>query len=148
MKTFSVVALAAACIVGAVAGALNQKRTTSALDDVLRFAELIKSELRFHRADFDTIYDSGKKQRYGGIVFENGEIKLAEFVGGKYADDFNAFISRIGTTDESGQLALCDEYCARFLSAVNERKKEEKSKIQVNTALGVLGALCVLIFFF
>lgn len=139
--------LAAACVIGSVAAALNQKKTTSALDDAVRFTELIKSELRFRRADFDSIYNYGKKQCYGGIVFENGGIKLSEHVEKKYAEDFKSFIDRIGTTDEFGQIALCDEYSERFSSALKERKREEKSKIQVNTALSVLCALCILIFF-
>ena len=61
--------------------------------------------------------------------------------------EFNSFIKNIGTTDQDGQISLCDEYKSRFEEALINRKSKDKEKLQVNTALSVFGALTVLIFF-
>lgn len=147
MKSFLVALGAVACVTAGVVSAVKQKSVSSALDEAVRFVNFVKSELRYRSADFGAIYEKGKSQKYSHIKFENGEIKLSLYSDDGFKNEFSDFINRIGTTDEEGQLALCDEYSKRFSDMLEKRRKNENEKIQVNTALSVFGALCLLIFF-
>lgn len=147
MKSFLVALGAFACVTAGAVNAVKQKGVSVALDDAVRFVNFVKSELRYRSADFGAIYEKGKAQKYSHIKFENGEIKLSLCSDDGFKNEFSDFINRIGTTDEAGQLALCDEYSKRFSDMLEKRRKNENEKIQVNTALSVFGALCLLIFF-
>lgn len=147
MKSFLVALGAVACVTAGAVNAAKQKGVSVALDDAVRFVNFVKSELRYRSADFGAIYEKGKAQKYSHIKFENGEIKLSLCSDDGFKNEFSDFINRIGTTDEAGQLALCDEYSKRFSDMLEKRRKNENEKIQVNTALSVFGALCLLIFF-
>ncbi len=133
-----------------VAGALNvlkQIRTTGALDEIVRFINLVKTELHYTTSGFEDIFLKGKAQNYKYLSFSNGEIFVDKSVGSNIIEDFNDFVNRIGTTDEEGQINLCDEFKTRFQDLLMKRKLKEKEKLQVNTALSLFGALTVLIFF-
>jgi hypothetical protein len=77
----------------------------------------------------------------------DNQIFLDKSVGVKFCEDFKGFINKIGTTDEEGQINICEEYKERFEEILTKRKVKEKEKLQVNTALSLFGALTVLIFF-
>lgn len=126
---------------------LRQIRITGALDEIVRFINLVKTELYYRTAEYEEIFSTGELQNYKYLSFSNGEIFVNAEVDEKINREFNTFIKRIGTTDENGQLSLCDEYKTRFEELLENRKTKEKERFQVNTALSVLGALCVLIFF-
>jgi hypothetical protein len=131
-------------------GALNilkQLRITKALDEIVRFINLVKTEVHYTTADFENIFLKGKAQKYKYLSFSDDQIYLDKSVGVKFCEDFNGFISKIGTTDDVGQLNICEEYKDRFEEVLARRKAKEKEKLQVNTALSLFGALTVLIFF-
>ena len=56
-----------------------------------------------------------------------------------------AFTKKIGTTDETGQIALCEEYQERFKEFYKESANKEKSRVNVIGAIGILSVVCVLI---
>lgn len=133
-----------------LSGALNvlkQLRITKALDEIVRFIKLVKTEVHYTTADFEKLFLKGKAQKYKYLSFSDNQIYLDKSVGVKFCEDFNGFISKIGTTDDVGQLNICDEYKDRFEELLTNRKAKEKEKLQVNTALSLFGALTVLIFF-
>lgn len=147
MKTVLVVFLAISFLLSGVLNILKQISITKALDEIVRFINLVKTEVHYTTADFENIILKGKAQNYKYISFSDNEIFLNKYVGDKVIEDFNSFISKIGTTDEEGQLNICLEYKENFRELLDKRKITEKEKLQVNTALSVFGALAVLIFF-
>ncbi len=139
-------------LVGIVVGVgiLNfseQRKITMTLDEIVRFISFVKAELNYRSTDFDNLFLKGEKQNYKFISFSGGDIMADSSIGKRYSEEFSAFVSGIGTTDETGQLALCDEYSSRFCRYFDERRVKEKEKIQVNAAVTVLGAVCVFVFF-
>lgn len=145
MKT--AVTVSAAFLLLAVGGydVLKQKRKTLALDEIVRFIMFVKSEVHYRASDFETLITSASKQNYRFINFDGLNILPDAICDENVKTEFICFINRIGTTDSYGQLALCDEYLNRFSEILAERKQKEKSKTQVNVALSVLSALCIII---
>ncbi len=120
---------------------------TNTLDEIVRFINLVKTEVHYTAADFENIFLKGKAQNYKYLSFSDNQIFLNKCVGARIKDDFNSFVNKIGTTDEDGQINICGEYKERFEELLSKRKIKEKEKLQVNTALSLFGALTVLIFF-
>ena len=147
LKTVFVVLLAATFLFSGILNVLKQVRITNALDEIIRFINLVRAEVHYTTADFENIFLNGKSQNYKYLSFSDNEIFLNKDVGDKVGEDFKGFIKRIGTTDEYGQIKLCEEYKERFEDLLTKRKINEKEKLQVNTALSVFGALTILIFF-
>lgn len=134
-------------IISGVVNVAKQTKVTNALDEIIRFISLVKTEVHYTTADFEKIFLKGKAQKYKYLVFSDNQIYLNKSVGESFCDEFNGFINKIGTTDESGQINICEEYKERFDDVLTKRKEKEKEKMQVNTALSFFGALIVLIFF-
>ena len=147
MKTAFVVVLAISFLLSGALNILKQISITNTLDEIVRFINLVKTEVHYTTADFENIILKGKAQNYKYISFSDNKIFLNKYVGNKVIEDFNGFINKIGTTDEEGQLNICREYKEIFRELLDKRKITEKEKLQVNTALSVFGALAVLIFF-
>lgn len=147
MKTIFVVSFAILFLISGVMNVLKQLKITNALDEIVRFINLVKTEVHYTTADFEKILLKGKAQNYKYLSFSDNQIFLDKSVGVKFSEDFYGFINKIGTTDEEGQINICKEYKQRFEEILAERKVKEKEKLQVNTAISVFGALSVLIFF-
>ena len=147
MKTFFVVSLATLFLSSGILNVLKQLKITNALDEIIRFISLVKTEVHYTSADFEKILMRGKAQNYKYLSFSDGQIFLDEAVGVNFSEEFRAFIDKIGTTDEEGQINICKEYKERFEELLAKRKVKEKEKMQVNTAISIFGALSVLIFF-
>ena len=147
MKTLCVVFLAGLFLVSGSLNAFKQIRATKTLEEIVGFINLVKTEVHYKTADFDELFMKGKAQNYKYISFLDEKIFLDKPSDKKYSTYFNGFISKIGTTDEDGQINMCEEYKERFQELLTKRKIKEKEKLQVNTALSVFGALTVLIFF-
>ena len=147
MKTFFVVSFAILFLISGVMNVLKQLKITNALDEIVRFINLVKTEVHYTTADFEKILLKGKAQNYKYLFFSDNQIYLDKSVGVKFSEDFYGFINKIGTTDEEGQINICREYRERFEESLAKRKVKEKEKLQVNTALSLFGALTVLIFF-
>jgi hypothetical protein len=126
---------------------LKQVGTTKALEEIIGFISLVKTEVHYTTADFEKIFLKGKAQNYKYLSFYDNQIFLNKSADKRINEDFNSFINKIGTTDEEGQLNICQEYKERFEEILRKRKIKEKEKLQVNTALSIFGALSVLIFF-
>ena len=147
MKTFFVFLLASAFLFSGALNVLKQARITKTLDEIVSFINMVKTEVHYTTADFEKIISKGKAQNYKYISFSDDEIFLDKSVGERVNGDFKGFINKIGTTDEEGQINICEAYKERFQDLLIKRKIKEKEKLQVNTALSVFGALTVLIFF-
>ncbi len=126
---------------------MRQVRITNTLDEIIRFINLVRTEVHYTAADFENIFLKGKSQNYKYLSFSDNEIFLNKYAEDKVREEFKGFINKIGTTDEYGQIKLCEEYKERFEDLLTKRKINEKEKLQVNTALSIFGALTVLIFF-
>lgn len=124
----------------------RQKRKTRVLEEILSFIMFVKNEIRYRAPDIETLFRIAQQQNYSYIYFKDNKVKLCDNCDSKAENDFLRFLNRLGTTDTSGQISLCDEFLAVFTELLEHRKQNEKSKIQVNTALSVLSALCVIIF--
>ena len=127
--------------------AVERKKNTSAVAEILDYISLIKTEVSYLSADYEAIYQKSKSRNYKHITFYDNKIKLNNYCNNEYSDLFNDFTSRLGTTDAEGQLSLCEEYKQRFENILKQRMEKDKEKLQVNTALSVLGSICVLIVF-
>lgn len=147
MKTIFVLSIAFSFLAFGLFNAIRQIKITKALDEIVRFVTLVKTELNYKKSEFLHIYSTGEKQNYKYLSFSDGNIYADNAIGAEIIEEFNSFIKNIGTTDQEGQLSLCDEYKSRFEEALINRKSKDKEKLQVNTALSVFGALTVLIFF-
>lgn len=147
MKTVFVLLLATLFLFSGALNVLKQVDTTKALEEIIRFISLVKTEVHYTTADFEKIFLKGKAQNYKYLSFYDNQIFLNKSAGERINEDFNSFINKIGTTDEEGQLNICQEYKERFEEILRKRKIKEKEKLQVNTALSIFGALSVLIFF-
>ena len=147
MKTVFVLLLATLFLFSGALNVLKQVDTTKALEEIIRFISLVKTEVHYTTADFEKIFLKGKAQNYKYLSFYDNQIFLNKSAGERINEDFNSFINKIGTTDEDGQLNICQEYKERFEEILRKRKLKEKEKLQVNTALSIFGALSVLIFF-
>ncbi len=123
------------------------KASGEALDEINKFILFLESELRFKASDIDTLCRNASKTEYKYIAFKENEIKLKSIYQGEIQKTFNELVSEIGTTDKESQQLLCAEYLKRFSTIQAELKDKEKSKIKVNTALGMLGAVAVVVFF-
>lgn len=145
MKFVMVLCVALTFLAVGIYDVLKEKRKTIALDEIVRFVTFIKGELHYRTSDFENLVNSAKKQKYQYIKFDGLKILPDDFCDETVKSEFFQFINRIGTTDADGQISLCDEYISRFSEMLTQRKQKEKSKIQVNTALSVLSALCVII---
>lgn len=147
MKTVCVATLATLFLFSGVLNILKQMKITNALDEIVRFINLVKTEVHYTTADFEKIFLKGKAQNYKYLSFSDNQIFLDKSLGVRFNEEFNSFINKIGTTDEEGQINICEEYKERFEEILLKRKVKEKEKLQVNTALSLFGALTVLIFF-
>ena len=98
---------------------------TNALGEIIRFINLVKTEVRYTTADFENIFLKGKAQNYKYISFSDNQIFLSKSVGEKLNDEFKGFINRIGTTDEAGQINICEEYKEQFEEILIGRKLKE-----------------------
>ena len=147
MKTVFVLLLATLFLFSGALNVLKQVDTTKALEEIIRFISLVKTEVHYTTADFEKIFLKGKAQNYKYLSFYDNQIFLNKSAGERINEDFNSYINKIGTTDEEGQLNICQEYKERFEEILRKRKIKEKEKLQVNTALSIFGALSVLIFF-
>ena len=107
----------------------------------------MRTELQYRATDFETLGQMVKNENLKYIKQNDDSFYLTQTQDEKIRDYFESFINRLGTTDKDGQLNLCDEYIEKFGEILNEHKKTEKSKIQINTALSVFGALCIVILF-
>lgn len=126
---------------------LKLKRKTSILTEIVDFIRFIRLELQYRATDSETLGLMLQKENFKYIQKTDGGFRLSESVDEKVLGCFNSFINHLGTTDREGQLSLCDEYSDKITALLDTHKQSEKSKIQVNTALSVFGALCVVILF-
>ena len=123
---------------------INIRRGTQTLYEAVKFINLVKNNIRFSMMDYNNIVESGKKEGFSYVNF-NEQITLSEYVDEKIQDEFLAFTKKIGTTDEAGQLSLCDEYIERFKEFYKESATKEKSRVNVIGAIGILSVVCILI---
>lgn len=147
MKTIFVLFIALLFLSFGLFNVIRQIKITNALDEIVRFVSLVRTELNYRNSELLHIYSIGKKQNYKYLSFSDGQIYANDDVGQVIIEEFNSFIKKIGTTDQEGQMYLCDEYKSRFEEFLVCRKSKGKESLQVNTALSVFGALTVLIFF-
>jgi hypothetical protein len=146
MKNAIVFFLAFVLLTTGVYEVFRQKRKTRVIEEILSFVLLVKNEIRYRAPDIETLLKIAQKQNYSYMYFKDGKVTLYENCDGRVKSEFLNFFNRLGTTDTTGQISLCDEFSSLFNKLLEERKENEKSKIQVNTALSVLSALCVIIF--
>ena len=147
MKFISGIVLAIVILIFGGVNALERKNVTATIGEIIDFINLVKTEVGFLSADCDTLYKKGIKRNYKFIVFSDNKISLKDINDHKSAELFLDFTNRLGTTDKNGQLSLCEEFKQRFEEILKQRLERDKEKIQVNTALSLLGAISVLVVF-
>ncbi len=147
MKILMVSAIALGLLLLGMGASLKQKRKTAILSEIVDFILFIRLELQYRATDSESLGIMLQNENFKYIQKAGGVFCLSGMVDEKTLGCFNAFINHLGTTDRDGQLSLCDEYSDKFAAILDEHKQCEKSKIQVNTALSVFGALCVVILF-
>ena len=123
---------------------LGVKRNTKTLYEAVKFINLVKNNIRFSSMDYDNLIENAKKEQFSFIDFEDG-VSLVGCIDENLQKEFLCFLEKIGTTDVSGQLSICDEYIEHFKGFYNESVKGEKGKVSVIGAISVLSVVCVLI---
>lgn len=144
MSIFSSALLSVVFVLLGVNRIINIKRNTRALYEAVKFINSIKNNIRFLSMDYVNLMENAKKENYTYIRFEE-TVSITESVGEKIQKEFSGFIGKIGTTDEEGQLCICDEYIERFRELYNESVSKEKARINVVGAISVLCVVCVLV---
>ena len=130
MKTVFVLLLATLFLFSGALNVLKQVGTTKALEEIIGFISLVKTEVHYTTADFEKIFLKGKAQNYKYLSFYDNQIFLNKSAGERINEDFNSFINKIGTTDEEGQLNICQEYKERFEEILRKRKIKTHKIIQ------------------
>ncbi len=147
MKTFFVAISAFYILFFTYNEIMNIKKAKNEALQIKKVILSMKTSLRYKDCDFEELCRNAIND--GGEIFAFKENKL--ILQGSRNQElikvFNEFISKIGTTDRDGQIAICAEYFDVADNIYTELKTNEKSKIQVNTALGILGAVSLIVFF-
>lgn len=123
---------------------VNIKRNTLSLYEAIIFINMVKNNIRFSSMNYENLIECGKKEKFSFINFDDG-VNLSKYVNEKVRREFSGFVNKIGTTDSTSQLSLCDEYIERFKAFYNESVCNEKSKVNVVISISVLSVVCVLI---
>ncbi|MBR2877058.1 MAG: hypothetical protein IKC01_07965 [Clostridia bacterium] len=144
MNSVKVCIVACCVLLAGINRIMNIKKCSKALYEAIRFINLTKNNIRFSSMDYDGLVESGKKEGFSFISFD-GNISISDCVGEKLKNEFESFVRKIGTTDETGQMSICDEYIEQFKNYYNEYKKNEKGKINVVGALSAFCVVCILI---
>ncbi|MBO7179141.1 MAG: hypothetical protein J6V78_02260 [Clostridia bacterium] len=144
MNIISSLCLALCFVLLGVNRILNIKRNTLSLYEAVRFINMVKNNIRFSSMDYENLIKCGKMENFSFIDFSKG-ISLSAYASEKVRSEFLSFVNKIGTTDEAGQLSICDEYIERFKVFYNESASNEKGKVNIVGALSVLSVVCVLI---
>lgn len=125
---------------------LKFKKTTLLLEEIIDFICLFKNEMNYRRASYPDLIKLGEKQGYTYISFENNKPSV-DNLACALTREFNQFAEQIGTTDDEGQITLCNEYKEKFSHLLKVQRSKEESKFQVNLSLSLLGAMSVIIIF-
>ncbi len=147
MKTVLVIGVAVLLLLAGLSDSVKQKRKTAIFGEMVDFARFVRVELQYRATDFETLSRRVKEENFKYIRQNEAGFYIPEIRDEKARENFESFIKHLGTTDRDGQLNLCDEYIEKFGEILNEHKQNEKSKIQINTALSVFGALSIVILF-
>ena len=129
-------------------GAVAKERSISkALEEIIRFINFYDTQLSYRRPHIDELCSQCADMGFRYISFDGGDISPQ----GEWCREtdvlFREFICQIGTTDIYGQTTLCREYLSRFGDMLSERRRSENSKIKVNIAVSILGAVGVFVTF-
>ena len=144
MNLFSAVLLSFVFVLLGVNRISNIKSNTRALGEAIKFINSVKNNIRFLSMDYVSLIENAEKENYSYISFDK-YITISPCVGEKIQKEFLEFTKKIGTTDEEGQLCLCDEYIERFRELYKESASKEKAKVNVVGAINVLCVVCVLV---
>lgn len=147
MKTILVISVAVLLLLAGFYDSMKQKKKTSAFGEMVDFARFVKSEVQYRVTDSETLATKIDSENFRYIKQKDDGFFATDIRDEKAREQFQIFVNHLGTTDKEGQLNLCDEYIEKFSELLNEHKQNEKSKIQINTALSVFGALSIVILF-
>ena len=145
---FLVIAVSCGIIIGVGYGkVLKHRADTQLLDEAVRLIGFIRTELKYRRSDCENLFYNARGNGFSCISFVDGRIVPDDRFSEKARKELEIFLSSIGTTDAEGQIALCDEYHERLKQLYGEQQELEKSKIQVDFAVCILGAFSVIVLF-
>lgn len=126
---------------------VKQRSRTALIDQSVRLISFMRAELNYRRLDCESLYLSARKNGFNCVSFENGVILPCDKFPERVRCELTAFFSSLGTTDADGQLLLCDEYYERIKLLYGEQRSSEKSKVQVDFAVSLLGVFVVIVLF-
>ncbi len=147
MKIVLVISVAFMLLFAGFKDSVKQKKTTEILGEIVDFLRFVRTELQYRATDFETLLQLARIENFKYIKQNDVGFFIPELRDKKVIEVFYTFTNHLGTTDKDGQLSLCDEYIEKFRNILKEHQKTEKSKIQINTAISVFGALCIVILF-
>ncbi len=147
MKIFFVTGTAFLLLALGFGACAKEKKTTAILGELVDFLCFVRCELQYRATDFETLLKIACNEKFKYVKQNDTCFFISELRDSKIRELFEAFTNHLGTTDRDGQLSLCDEYIEKFRNILNEHQKNEKNKIQINTALSVFGAVCTVILF-
>ncbi len=133
----------AACTLAGLWKASQLSARTRLLQLAGAFANEIGEEIRYSSRELDDIYGAVAR-RHGGM---RPESLLHQ--PGLTRDDralYAAFLSGLGGTDLSGQLAHCAHYAALLNGQLEVARKAEAEKAKLYRMLGLFGGLSIIIF--
>lgn len=125
---------------------IKVKKTTHLLEEIVDFIGLLKNEINYKKASYPDLMCIGKKQDYTYILFDKHKPEVSD-INPDLSKEFLRFTEQIGTTDEQGQIAICNDYSEKFSRYLKNQRSKETSRLQVNLSLSILGALSVIIIF-
>ncbi len=126
---------------------IKYRKNIRALQELLSFIDVLKNDIVFKKSSFPELLAAVEKEAYSFIKVKEGAFFLDGCTDKNAVNEFKSFTSKIGTTDDTGQISLCDSSKAYFQRLYNEMCSKEKSKMQVNLSLGILGAVSLIIVF-
>ncbi len=147
MKTTGVICVAVIIVTLGFYDTVKFQRNIKTLEDILSLINLFKTNISYKKSDYCELYDFAVNEGYKNILFANNEIILPNETQEQIRNDFVSFVSKVGTTDNDGQLLICEEYKSKFSSVLSEYKRKSESKIQINLSLSLLSAFSIFILF-
>ena len=146
MRLLAVTIISIVILLMGFSAVVKERSISRSMEEAIRFINFYDTQLNYRRPQIDEVCTQCKKMDFRYISFEGGISPRGEWCS-EAEGLFQEFICQIGTTDFYGQTTLCREYLARFGDMLAERKRSENSKIKVNAAVSILGAVGVFVAF-
>lgn len=121
------------------------KKSYYCLEEICRFIIFIKEEIRYKSSSVLMLREQFINQKYRFVFWNDEKIGISKLCDGNINALFDDFCIKLGTSDVTGQIALCEQYGELFAKMKTEKEKTIPSKSKIYLAFSLLLSLCTLV---